>query len=121
MSSRQKTGQQGEDLAVSFLQRNGYDIVSRNWRCSAGELDIVAQQGSQLIFVEVRTRRGTRFGTAAESVTTTKQARLIDLAQTYLQEMTIPDDQAWQIDVITVQLQEGQAPEINHIANAVGW
>jgi putative endonuclease len=82
-------------------------------------LDIVAQDGDTLIFVEVRTRRGNRFGTAEESITPAKQARLVELAQTYLQDIPRPNP-PWRIDVVAVQLGQG-LPQINHIENAVGW
>jgi len=118
MNQRREVGQQGETLAVEYLLERGYQIVTRNWRCAAGELDIVAERANRLIFVEVRTRRGERFGTAAESITATKRARLVALAESYLQAHAI--EQAWQIDVITVTW-HGQNMTINHLENAVGW
>ena len=119
MDRRKQTGRQGEDIAAAYLLEKGCRIVARNWVCSTGELDIIAQNGDNLIFVEVRTRRGDRFGTAAESITPAKQARLIELAQTYLQDIPRPHP-PWRIDVIAVQLGQG-LPQINHIENAVGW
>jgi len=119
MDRRKQTGRQGEDIAAAYLSEQGYRIVARNWVCPTGELDIVAQNGDTLIFVEVRTRRGDRFGTAAESITPTKQARLVELAQTYLQDIP-PPRPPWRIDVIAVQLGQG-IPQVNHIENAVGW
>jgi len=119
MNQRREVGQQGETLAAEYLRERGYTIVTRNWRCAAGELDIVAELANRLIFVEVRTRRGERFGTAAESITATKRARLVALAESYLQAHTAVE-QAWQIDVITVTWQ-GQSMTINHLENAVGW
>ena len=119
MDRRKQTGQQGENIAAAYLSEQGYRIVARNWVCPTGELDIVAQNGDTLIFVEVRTRRGDRFGTAAESITPAKQARLVELAQTYLQDIPLPHP-AWRIDVIAVQLSQG-IPQVNHIENAVGW
>jgi putative endonuclease len=77
------------------------------------------QDGETLVFVEVRTRRGQRFGTAAESVTPAKQAKLIEVAQTYLQEAASPPP-AWRIDVVAVQLDPG-GMQIHHFENAVGW
>jgi putative endonuclease len=119
MDTRKQTGRRGEDIAASHLVDKGYKIIQRNWRCSVGELDIVAEDGDTLVFVEVRTRKGQRFGTAEESVTPTKQARLIELAQTYLQK-TSTRSRLWRIDVVAVQLGAG-LPQVNHIENAVGW
>lgn len=119
MDRRKQTGRQGEDIAATYLSEKGCRIVPRNWICATGELDIIAQNGDTLTFVEVRTRRGDRFGTAEESITSVKQARLIELAQTYLQKVPQPHP-PWQIDVIAVQLGQ-ELPQINHIENAVGW
>lgn len=119
MDGRKRTGQIGEQIAVSYLVDKGCHVVHRNWRCPTGELDIVMEDGDTLVFVEVRTRRGQRFGPAEESITPAKQARLIELAQSYLQEMTL-SDQSWRIDVVAVHLGPG-SPQVNHIENAVGW
>jgi putative endonuclease len=119
MDRRKQVGHQGEALAASYLTTKGFSILHRNWRCKSGELDIVAEMGQTLVFVEVRTRRGTRYGTAAESITPAKQARLVELAQTFLQESN-RSPQSWRIDVVAIQLGAG-LPRIDHIENAVGW
>jgi putative endonuclease len=119
MDRRKQIGRQGEEIAVSYLANKGYKIIQRNWRCQAGELDIIVEDGNSLVFVEVRTRRGNRFGTPEESITPAKQARLIELAETYLQE-TSTTRRAWRIDVVAVQLGSG-LPQVNHLENAVGW
>ena len=121
MDRRKQTGHRGEDIAVSYLTDKGYKILQRNWSCPTGELDVIVQDDhtDTLVFVEVRTRRGNRFGTAEESVTPAKQARLVELAHTYLQEMN-PAHQSWRIDVVAVHLGRG-LPQVNHIENAVGW
>lgn len=116
---RRETGRRGEELAAAHLKAKGYQLIQRNWRCQSGELDIIAQDGETLVFIEVRARTGGRFGTAEESITPTKQARLIELAHTYLQEMSVVQ-QAWRIDVVAVQFGPG-LPQINHLENAVGW
>ncbi|MBI1878731.1 MAG: YraN family protein [Chloroflexi bacterium] len=119
MDKRKQTGRQGEDIAASFLVGKGYQIIARNWRCPVGELDLVMADDETLVFVEVRTRSGSRFGPAEESITPAKQMRLIGLAQTYLQENATPTS-SWRIDVVAVQLGRG-LPEVKHIENAVGW
>jgi len=119
MDRRKQTGQQGEDIAASYFVEKGYKIIERNWRCSVGELDIIMEGDDILIFVEVRTRRSQRFGTPEESITPAKQARLVELAHTFLQE-TKTQDRSWRIDVAAVELGRG-LPQINHIENAVGW
>jgi len=116
---KRSLGRHGEEIAVAHLQGQGYSILDRNWRCSAGELDIVAREGETLAFVEVRTRRGNRFGSAEESITPAKQAKLVELAQTYLQEHSL-SDQAWRIDVVAVEMdRRGEVKRLNLIRNAV--
>lgn len=119
MDKRRQTGQRGEDIAASYLTEKGYRIITRNWRCPVGELDLVMMDKETLVFVEVRTRSGLRFGSAEESITPAKQARLIELAQTYLQENGGLSP-AWRIDVVAIQL-GSRLPEVKHIENAVGW
>jgi putative endonuclease len=116
---KRSLGRRGEDIATAYLQQQGYAILARNWRCAAGELDIVARQGETLAFVEVRTRRGDRFGSPEESVTPDKQAKLVELAQFYLQESCLTD-QNWRIDVVAIEMdQRGAVKRLNLIRNAV--
>ena len=75
--NRRATGAVGEQAAVRFLEARGYGILARNWRCARGELDIIAQDGRELVFVEVRTKRGTAYGSAEELITAVKRMRLI--------------------------------------------
>lgn len=119
MDRRKRVGRQGEQAAADYLVNHGYQIIERNWRCAVGELDLVVQKEGTLVFVEVRTRRGIRFGSAEESITPAKQARLIELAHSYLNEKS-PSHLSWRIDVIAVRMDSGQ-PHFNHIENAVGW
>ncbi|RME98983.1 MAG: YraN family protein [Chloroflexi bacterium] len=119
MDKRKQTGQRGEDIAAAYFQAQGYTIIRRNWRCATGELDIIMERDDTLVFVEVRTRTGSRYGTPEESITPAKQARLIELAHAYLQETGAPHHR-WRIDVAAVRLNRG-VPTINHLENAVGW
>jgi len=120
MTNRRRTlGKLGESLAARELERRGYRIVERNWRCPIGEIDLVAEKDGALIFVEVRTRRGSERGTPQESVTPAKQAKLIELAQTYCQQ-TKGDDRDWRIDVVAVEMSpRGELLRIDVIENAV--
>ena len=115
---RRQLGKWGEERAAEFLQTTGYEIAERNWRCAAGELDLIAWDGECLAFIEVRTRRGRGHGTPEESVTPAKRAKLIELAQTYLLEH--PELEAdWRIDVVAVEVRSTSPPRINLIRNAV--
>jgi len=117
--SRRALGQLGEALAARELERRGYRIVERNWRCPIGEIDIIAEKDGRLVIVEVRTRRGDERGTPQESITPAKQAKLIELALTYVQERE-PGDRDWRIDVVAVELSpRGQLLRIDVIENAI--
>ncbi len=120
---RKVTGARGESVAAEHLRRQGYRIAAANWRCRAGEIDLIAEDGPSLVFVEVRTRRSTRVGSAEESVTRTKQRRLVALAETYLQWQEAagrPWIGGWRIDVVAIRLgSRGEVLELNHLINAV--
>ncbi|MBI5567026.1 MAG: YraN family protein [Chloroflexi bacterium] len=116
---RQTLGKLGEDMAMQRLITQGYAVRERNWRCATGELDLVLERNDVLIFVEVRTRRGDRFGTPEESITPRKRARLISAALTYLAEHAAAD-RAWHIDVVAIEIgPRGEIVRFNHLENAI--
>ena len=118
---RQQTGRYGEALAERYLIEAGYEIIAKNWRCAAGELDLIARQGETLVFVEVRARRGAQLGSPEESITPAKQAKLIELAYTFLAENALEND-TWRIDVIAIVLnRHNNVQRLNHIEWAVGF
>jgi len=120
LEGRRALGAFGERVAAAHLEAEGYRILERNYRRREGEIDIVAARGDCLVFVEVRARRGTERGSALESVSPAKGARLAVLAQAYCQER--PDLPAERrIDVVAVQLSPaGRVLAVQHIENAVG-
>jgi putative endonuclease len=79
-------GAYGEQLAARYLVESGMQILDRNWRCSQGEIDIVAMDDACLVIVEVKTRRSLAFGSPVEAVTAVKAARLRRLASCWLAE-----------------------------------
>ena len=81
------TGAEAEELGCRFLEGRGLRLVARNYRCRWGEIDLVMRDGAHLVFVEVRYRRSTAFGSGADTVTPDKQARLIAAARHYLQRL----------------------------------
>ncbi|MBW8328469.1 MAG: YraN family protein [Thiobacillus sp.] len=84
-------GQTAESRAASFLQSHGLKLLARNWRCRFGEIDLIMQDGATLVFVEVRLRSRSDFGSAAASVTTAKQKKLLAAARQYLSTLkTLP-------------------------------
>jgi putative endonuclease len=116
---RRRLGQLGEQMAADRLTGLGYQIVERNYRCPAGEIDLVARRDDRWVFVEVRTRRGDRFGSPEESVTPRKRLHLIASAQHYLQDHDALDSD-WRIDAVAIVLSlGGQVKRIDVIENAV--
>ncbi|MGV6826851.1 MAG: YraN family protein [bacterium] len=85
-SLKQLLGQDAEARASKHLQRNGLRIITQNYHCRGGEIDIIARDNEHLVFVEVRYRSNPRFGSATESVTAAKQQRLARAAKHYLQK-----------------------------------
>jgi putative endonuclease len=86
----QRIGQAGEDQALAYLTGHGLVLVLRNFRCKAGEIDLIMRERQTLVFVEVRKRAASGFGGAAESVTYRKQQRLILAAQFFLLRFATP-------------------------------
>lgn len=108
-TSRRSLGHFGEVVAEGHLRRSGYKIVARNWRCQLGEIDLIAREGGDWVFVEVRTRRNRHCGTPEESLTRTKQRRLLLLGQTFLQERNL-EDVSWRIDLVAVEVDRAGRP-----------
>jgi putative endonuclease len=98
---RQSLGRRGEDLACEELKRRGYAIVDRRFRTRCGELDIVARDGGVLVFVEVKARSGSSFGSPFESVTWQKRQRLSAMAESYLCLKRLSGE-ACRFDVVSV-------------------
>jgi putative endonuclease len=117
--ARRSTGRRGEALAAEALRQRGWHIVTTNWRCGVGEIDLVARDGESLVLVEVRTRHGRRFGTPEESVDALKRERLAMLGELYVQETGWAGP--WRIDVVAVELDRDGAPvRVTHYPDAVG-
>lgn len=93
-------GQQYEDLALAFLLEQGLQLVARNYRCRWGELDLLMQEQGTLIIVEVRYRKNARYGSAVESVTVNKQARIVAATKHYI--MTYKINQPIRFDVLAI-------------------
>jgi len=119
MAAKDDVGRRGEQLAVELLEQQGLTIVSRNWRCREGELDIVAHdRRNTLVICEVKTRTGDRFGSGAEAVTSGKRRRIRRLAQLWLAEFKARKDLVVRFDVISVLCRPSSEPELRHIRGA---
>jgi putative endonuclease len=117
---RLEVGRRGEQLARSLLKKRGYRIVESNARGRYGEIDIVARVKGCLVFVEVRSRTSTEFGTPEESVTRKKRQKLITCALDYVTSHDNPENQVWRIDVVAIEMDEhGIQTRAEVIENAV--
>ena len=114
---RQHLGKKGENLASDFLKARGYTILSRNYRRRSGEIDIIAMEGDYLVFIEVKTRRGTSHGHPLEAITARKQRQISKVAQCYLAENNLFDKEA-RFDVVSVVMSKSNQAQIEIITNA---
>lgn len=115
--AEQETGPRGEDIAVSFLEKQGYRILVRNYRQRFGEIDIVAEDGNVLVFIEVKTRKNNRYGSPFEAVDTRKQRKLSIMAQDYIGRNKMEDRDA-RFDVVAVLLKKDSCSEVELIRDA---
>ena len=112
-------GDFGERVAASHLEAKGYAILERNWSVREGEIDLIASKGQDLVFVEVRSRRGRNFGTPEESITGRKAAHVRAAAAAYVQQH--PDSPPYQrIDAVVIELDaKGRVLRVEQIENAI--
>ena len=120
MTERSDTGKRGESLACTHLKKKGYRILETNYRTKSGEIDIVARQKDKLVFVEVRSKKSSTFGTPEESLTMKKARHLRASAYRYLfdhPKLSGP----WRIDFVAIEINDqGKPTRIEVFENAVG-
>jgi putative endonuclease len=102
---RARLGASGERLAAAALEKQGYCVLARNWRCIYGEIDLIAEDRGELVFVEVKARRGRAMGSPEEAVTASKRRKLLASAQTYLAERG-EEQRVYRFDVVAIELDE---------------
>ncbi|WP_455207545.1 YraN family protein [Kaarinaea lacus] len=115
-------GQRAEDAALRYLQAQGLQLIERNYRCKAGEIDLIMQHNSDLVFIEVRFRRQPRFGSGAESVDFRKQQKLVKSAESFLQQHSEYSRTSCRIDVVSISVENNNSenrPDIHWIPDAV--
>jgi putative endonuclease len=113
VARKDELGRAGEALAARYLERTGLIIVDRNWRCAAGEIDLVALDGAELAFVEVKTRSSLAFGHPFEAITALKYGRMRRLAAAWCEAH--PGSYLIRIDAVAVIAPFGAAPTIEHL------
>ncbi len=114
MLAKDQLGRRGEATAALFLEQAGLRIVDRNWRCPAGEIDLVAVDGSTLVIVEVKTRSSDDFGQPLEAITTGKLERLYLLASKWARAHNLRFS-GFRIDAVGVLDDGTGAPQIEHV------
>jgi putative endonuclease len=118
MRVKDAVGRFGEQVAAERLEADGFEIIERNWRCPAGELDLIAVDGRTLVFVEVKTRSSVAFGDPAEAVSPAKAARLRRLA---LHWLAAHRDRYWpdiRFDVVSVLRSGPDGVTVRHLRSA---
>lgn len=116
MTTRAELGREGEALAEAFLRARGCRTLARNFRCRAGEIDLVMLDGPVIVFVEVRSRRGDRAGTPLESVDGRKQQQVARVARHFLAARGLGERDA-RFDVVGVRF-DASPPDVEHVRGA---
>jgi putative endonuclease len=114
--ARLELGKEGEDLALKKVESLGYRCIARNYRCSLGELDLIARDGETLVFIEIKTRKGRSLDYAKEAVHARKQRQMSKVALAYMKSTGCEDAKA-RFDVVVIH-QKGLDKEIEVIRNA---
>lgn len=109
-------GRFGENIAASFLKKNNYNILLRNYRNSLGEIDIIAKDNETICFIEVKTRHSDRFGMPGEAILNKKQSQISRAALCYLKENKLMDRRA-RFDVLSI-MREGKNTKIDLVKDA---
>ena len=112
---RQQLGKKGEDAASHFLAQKGYKILKRNYRAGRAEIDIIAQDGNTVVFVEVKTRETDKYGDPEEAVSKAKQKMLTEGAEAYLDTLEEPQESRY--DIVSVIINQYKT-EITHLEDA---
>ncbi len=117
MYKRHEIGKLGEELAVKYLQQQNYKVIERNFECKQGEIDIIALDKNELVFIEVKTRTNIKFGKPAEAVDDTKQKHLIKAVKYYLYSRHL-ENEFVRIDVMEIYMYDNKY-RVNHIKQII--
>ena len=110
-------GRIGENIIADYITKLGYKVVERNFACNQGEIDIVAKDKEELVFIEVKTRTDISYGEASEAVTNTKKRHLINSIKYYIYKQKL-ENQPIRIDVAEVYINKGKV-KVNYIKQAI--
>lgn len=108
-------GKWGESLVAQYLTERGWQILDQNWRCRAGELDLVGDDGTATVFIEVKTRKGLGFGHPLEAITRAKLAKLYEVAQYWLVAHPVSTRRTVRFDAVGVLRDHHWPPTVAHV------
>lgn len=117
MNTKQLEGKIGEIEATKYLENLEYEILCNNFRCMQGEIDIIAKDGREIVFIEVKTRTSTKFGEAREAVDKNKQKHILNAAKYYLYKNNMQNNFT-RVDVIEVYIKD-DIKIINHLKQVI--
>jgi len=117
MYEKHETGKIGEDIVAKYLEQIGYEILQRNFECKIGEIDIIAKDRDEIVFIEVKTRASALYGQPKDAVDRTKKKHIYRSAEFYIYIKHL-ENQPVRIDVIEVYKKQGKF-KIHHIKNAI--
>lgn len=117
MYYKQETGKSGEEIASNYLEKQGYKILERNFSCNQGEIDIIAKDKEEIVFIEVKTRTNKKYGEGAEAVNINKQKHLLRAIKYYIYIKKY-ENNFIRIDVIEIYIKNKEV-KINHIKQAI--
>lgn len=118
MDLRRIFGNKAEDLTAKYLQKKGFKIIAKQYRSRFGEIDLIALDGSEVVFVEVKARKTSDFGFPEESVTASKIEKIIAVGDKFLKDKNWLF-KPWRIDVVAITFSETE-PEFFHIEGVGG-
>ncbi|PKL44845.1 MAG: YraN family protein [Candidatus Riflebacteria bacterium HGW-Riflebacteria-1] len=116
--ARKQLGNNGEDLALRYLEKLGMQLVDRNYRWRGGEIDLIVRDGAVLVFVEVRSKSGAAHGSPLETITYKKRRQIERCARQYLAHKKVSADVCCRFDAVGVLLPANDQPEINYVRDA---
>ena len=112
---KKELGNKGEKIASDYIKEIGYEILDKNYRKREGEIDLIAEDNREIVFIEVKTRKSSNFGYPEEAVNQKKTEKMIKVANLWLEEKE-KFDNSWRIDIIAIEM-DTQPPKITHIKN----
>lgn len=115
ISHNQKIGKNGEDYAIKFILSRGYLILKRNFRCRNGEIDIIAKDNKEIVFIEVKTRTNLKYGVPSLAVNDLKKQHIARVAKYYLHKYNL-EDRLIRFDVVEILIKNGKF-FVNYLKN----